>query len=157
RVGAGPTGSPGPGGGAGQGVGGQRHPAEIVIYHRGAEIAPHPRLIGQSDCRHTVPGHHPTPTRASRCTALEAQLLSGDHPSLERYAAALKKRAYGRGVRALRRLLELKRTYPPGPFLAPIEQALRFGLFDLQRLETVILKQVAGDFVNLESEKDDDA
>jgi hypothetical protein len=86
--------------------------------------------------------------------ALEEQLLRGDHPSLERYAAALKQRAYGRGVRALRRLLELKRTYPSGPFLAAIEEALRFGLFDLQRLETLILKQVAGDFFNLERGED---
>jgi hypothetical protein len=129
----------------------------MVIYHRGAEIARHPRLIGQRDARHTLPGHHPTPARANRGPALEEQLLRGDHPGLERYAAALKQRAYGRGVRALRRLLELKRTYPAGPFLAAIDQALRFGLFDLQRLETLILKQVAGDFFNLGSERDEDA
>jgi transposase len=141
----------------GQAIGVHKHPSEIVIYHRGAEIARHPRLIGQRDARHTLPGHHSTPTRADRGPALEEQLLSGDHPSLERYAAALKQRAYGRGVRALRRLLELKRTYPSGPFLAAIEQALRFGLFDLQRLETLILKQVAGDFFNLESQRDEDA
>jgi hypothetical protein len=57
-------------------------------------------------------------------------------------------------VRALRRLLELKRTYPSGPFLAAIDQALHFGLFDLQRLETLILKHVAGDFFNLERDAD---
>src|SRR4030095_17086004 len=101
----------------------------IVIYHRGAEIARHPRLIGQRDARHTLPGHAPTPARANRGPALEEQLLRGDHPGLERYAAALKQRAYGRGVRALRRLLELKRTYPAGPFLCGVDQALRFGLF----------------------------
>lgn len=134
-----------------------KHPAEIVIYHRGSEICRHPRLIGQRDARSTLRGHHPTPTRAERGPALEKQLLSGDHPSLERYAAALKERAYGRGVRALRRLLELKRTYPAGPFLAAVEEALRFGLFDLQRLETLILKQVAGDFFNLGGERDEDA
>jgi transposase len=141
----------------GQAVSVHKHPSEMIIYHRGGEIARHPRLIGQRDARHTIPGHHPTPVRAERGPALEEQLLRGDHPSLERYAAALKRRAYGRGVRALRRLLELKRTYPSGPFLAAIEQALRFGLFDLQRLETLILKQVAGDFFNLESERDEDA
>jgi transposase len=134
-----------------------KHPAEIVIYHRGSEICRHPRLIGQRDARSTLPDHHPTPTRAERGPALEEQLLRGDHPSLERYAAALKSRAYGRGVRALRRLLELKRTYPSGPFLAAVDQALRFGLFDLQRLETLILKQVAGDFFNLGGESDEDA
>jgi transposase len=141
----------------GRAVSVHKHPAEIVIYHRGSEIARHPRLVGQRDARHTLPGHHPTPTRASRGPALEEQLLSGGHASLERYAAALKQRAYGRGVRALRRLLELKRTYPSGPFLAAIEQALLFGLFDLQRLETLILKHVAGDFFNLDSERDEDA
>src|SRR5262245_12459056 len=134
-----------------------KHPAVIVISHRGREICRHPRLIGQRDVRSTLPGHHPTPTRAERGPAIEKQLLSGDHPSLERYAAALKSRAYGRGVRALRRLLELKRTYPSGPFLAAVDQALRFGLFDLQRLETLILKQVAGDFFNLGGERDEDA
>jgi Mu transposase, C-terminal domain len=141
----------------GQAVSAHKHPSEIVIYHRGCEITRHPRLIGQRDARHTLPGHHPTPTRANRSPALEAQLQRGGHPSLERYAAALKQRAYGRGVRALRRLLELKRTYPSGPFLAAVDQALRFGLFDLQRLETLILKHVAGDFFNLESVRDEDA
>ena len=134
-----------------------KHPAEIVIYHRGNEICRHARLIGQRDARSTLSGHHPTPTRAERGPALEKQLLSGGHPGLEHYAAALKERAYGRGVRALRRLLELKRTYPAGPFLAAVDQALRFGLFDLQRLETLILKHVAGDFFNLESGRDEDA
>ena len=66
-------------------------------------------------------------------------------------------RAHGRGVRALRRLLDLKRTYPSGPFLAAIEQALQFGLFDLGRLEKLILKQVIGDFFTLDAEADDDA
>jgi hypothetical protein len=140
----------------GQAVSAHKHPCEIVIYHRGSEICRHPRLIGQRDARHTLPGHHPTPTRVNRGPALEEQLLSGDHPSLERYAAALKQRAHGRGARALRRLLELKRTYPAGPFLAGIAEALRFGLFDLQRLETLILKHVAGDFFNL-GDKDDNA
>jgi hypothetical protein len=141
----------------GQAVSVYKHPAEIVIYHRGSEICRHPRLIGQRNARHTLPDHHSTPVRTDRGPALEEQLLRGDHPSLERYAAALKQRAYGRGVRALRRLLELKRTYPSGPFLAAVEQALRFGLFDLQRLERLILKQVAGDFFNLDSDRDEDA
>ena len=51
----------------------------------------------------------------------------------------------------------MKRTYPPGPFLAAVEQALQFGLFDLARLETLILRQVAGDFFNLDPGEDDDA
>jgi hypothetical protein len=66
-----------------------------------------------------VPEHHPTPVRVSRGPVLEEKPLAGHHPSLEYYAAALKQRGRGRGVRALRRLLELKRTYPSGPFPPP--------------------------------------
>jgi hypothetical protein len=51
----------------------------------------------------------------------------------------------------------MKRTYPAGPFIAAIEQALHYGLFDLGRLEDLILKHVAGDFFALNTRKDDDA
>jgi hypothetical protein len=40
---------------------------------------------------------------------------------------------------------------------AYIEQALQYGLFDLGRLEDLILKQVAGDFFALGVGEDDDA
>ena len=134
-----------------------KHPTDVRIHRHGTEIARHPRLAEQRDARHTVPEHHPTPVRKSRGPALEEKLLAGHHPSLESYAAALKQRGRGRGVRALRRLIELKRTYPPGPFLAAVEQALQFGLFDLGRLEKLILKQVIGDFFTLDAETNDDA
>lgn len=49
----------------------------------------------------------------------------------------------------MRRLIELQRTYPAAPFIAAIEQALHYGLFDLGRLEELILKHVAGDFFAL--------
>ena len=39
---------------------------------------------------------------------------------------------------------------PTAPFMAAIEQALRFGLFDLGRLETLVLKYVAGEFFALD-------
>jgi transposase len=132
-----------------------KYPAEIRIFRRGTEIACHPRLTEQRDARHTVPGHHPSPVRANCGPMLEEKLFASDHPSLARYAAALKQR--GRGVRPLRRLLELKRTYPSGPFLAAVEQALQFGLFDLGRLEKLILKHVMGDFFTVDAEADDDA
>jgi hypothetical protein len=40
---------------------------------------------------------------------------------------------------------------------AAIEQALQYGLFDLGRLEDLILRQVAGDFFALGVGEDDDA
>ena len=132
-------------------------PAEIHVCRKDTTIAVHPRLIAQRDARSTLPGHHTIPVRQGRGTATEEKLLGGHHPSLDRYAAALKRRGAGYGRRPLRRLIEMQRTYPAGPFIAAIEHALHYGLFDLGRLEELILKQVAGDFFALNSGTDDDA
>ena len=132
-------------------------PAEIHVRRKDTTIAVHRRLIGERDARSTLPGHHTIPVRQGRGTAAEEALLAGHHPSLDRYAAALKPRGNGSGRRALRRLIEMKRTYPDGPFIAAIQQALRYGLLDLGRLEDLILKQIAGDFFALGVGEDDDA
>jgi hypothetical protein len=131
-------------------------PAEVHICRKDFTIAVHRRLIGQRTARSTLPDHHSIPVRENRGTAREETLLSGYHPSLDRYVAALRQRGgNGWGRRALRRLIGMKRTYPAGPFIAAIEQALQYGLFDLGRLETLILKQVAGEFFALDAEDDD--
>ncbi len=132
-------------------------PAEIHVRRKDSTLAVHRRLIGQRDAKSILPGHHTIPVRQGRGTAAEDALLSGHHPSLDRYAAGLRQRGHGGNRRALRRLIEMKRTYPAGPFIAAIEQALRYGLFDLGRLEDLILKQVAGDFFALATREDDDA
>jgi Mu transposase-like protein len=140
----------------GQAVAVYKLPAEIRVCRKDQTIAAHPRLIGQRDARSTLPGHHAAPPRECRSTTPEAALRSSDHPSLERYAAALKQRGNGWGRRALRRLIELKRTYPSAPFIAAVDQALHYGMFDLGRLEALILKQVAGDFFALDAQDDRD-
>jgi hypothetical protein len=141
----------------GQSVAVYKLPAEIHVCRKGRTIAVHRRLIDGRDARRTLPDHHSIPVRQNRGTAREEALLSDDHPSLDRYVAALKQRSNGWGRRALRRLIGMKRTYPRGPFIAAIEQALRYGLFDLGRLEALILKQVAGDFFALDAGEDGDA
>jgi transposase len=128
---------------------------EIQVWHRGTLVARHLRRIGERDTRHILDGHHPARSRVKHGPALEEQLLGDDHPTLARYAAAL--RQHGRGLRALQRLLAMKRSYPAEPFLAAIEQALRYGLFDLGRVEALILKYVAGDFFRLPEASEDDA
>jgi transposase len=135
-----------------------KHYERVDIHHRGAVVASHDRAIGERDVRRTLPGHHTVPQRAPREPALAEQLLRGEHEVLQRYASALKlHHHHGRGVRALHRLVQIKRSYPVEPFLAAVEQALKFGLFDLTRLEHLVLRHVAGDFFALGSDDDDDA
>jgi hypothetical protein len=141
----------------GQAVAVYKLPAEIRISRKDQTIAAHPRLVGQRDSRSTVPGHHQAPARESHVPTPEAALLSADHPSLASYAAALKKRGHGWGRRALRRLIELKRTYPGAPFIAAVEHALHYRMFDLGRLEALILERVAGDFFALDAHDEEDS
>jgi hypothetical protein len=131
-----------------------KYPDRVDLHHRHAVVATHPRLIGQRDARCTDPTHHPTPTRANRTPAIEAQLRH-DSPELDAYARALKQRGQGRAVRALRRLLEIQRTYPKEAFLVAVRQAAHFGLYDLGRLEKLIPQQVAGNFFALNDDPDD--
>jgi DNA replication protein DnaC len=60
--------------------------------------------------------------------------------------AALKQR--GRKVPgvALRQLLRLVREYPREPLLAAVREAARYGLYDLDRLERMILRRVAREY-----------
>ena len=130
-----------------------KRPEQVLVYADRKQIAEHPRLIGQRQGEQRARGHH---TSLERRRAVgpspQEQALTGRDPRLDAYVLALKKRAPGRGVGKLRRLLELKHTYPAEPFLAAIEQALHYGLFDLSRLERLILERVAGDFFDLDED-----
>ena len=133
------------------------YPGELRIHCRGVHVATHPRLIGRHDARHILPEHHPLPRARERQPTSEEQWLRAQHPTLERYVVALRAAQPGRALRVLRRLLQLQRTYPTEPFLAAVEQALKFGLLDLGRLERLVLKHVAGDFFALEPNAEEPA
>jgi len=123
----------------------------VVVHFQGKPVAEHERRIAQRYGRSTLPGHHsPLGGRYQRPgPSQQEQQLIGQHAVLDRYVAELKKRSPGRGVAKLKRLLGFKRTYPDAPFLAAVEQAAHYGLYDLNRLEALILKQVAGSFFEL--------
>ena len=80
----------------------------------------------------------------------EEQILVGKEEILDQYVVELKKRSRGRAVMKLRRLLDLQRAYSQEPFTAAIKQAYKYGLYDLARLEKIILDNIAGgDFFDL--------
>ena len=129
----------------------QKHWDKVVIYDRQVRIADHKRVIGKKDARITHPGHHPPLNRNKtfQGPSREEELLTGNNETLDRYVRKLKEKSRGRGVMNLRRLLTMKRTYPLEPFMAGINKALQYGLYDLARVEKIILANTAGDFFNL--------
>ncbi len=134
----------------------QKHADQVIVVFNHQKVASHPRMIDKRDHRVTDPGHHRPLTRdrmhSGPCA--EERALLGESETLDRYVAELKKRAPGRGLVRLRRLLHIKRTYPPEAFSAALARALRYGLYDLARLEKMILDHVAGELFHLSQEDD---
>jgi hypothetical protein len=123
----------------------------VEVFFNHTKAATHERIIGKREAHVTQPGHHGPlfRERVYRGPSFEEQALRGESETLDRYVAELKKRSAGRGIARLRRLLNLKRTYPAQPFCAALAEALAYGLFDLGRLEIMILDRVAGDFFHI--------
>jgi len=127
-----------------------KYPEEVKVLFRHREVAEHPRLIGKRFGQNTLKAHRrPRRRQAYQGPSDEERQLCGKSEALNRYVAGLKKRSPGRGVSRLRRLLAMRRTYPRQAFFAAIETALQYGLYDLHRLEHLILERVAGDFFQI--------
>lgn len=120
----------------------------IEIFFKNQKVADHPRIVDKRDTHATSPDHH-MPLRRQRAyegPCAEEKALVGQHEWLDRFVKELKGRSAGRAVRPMRRLLDLKRTYPHEAFEKACLEALHYGLCDLPRLEQMILSFVAGDF-----------
>ena len=87
----------------------------------------------------------------------EETALSASSPAMAAMVDALKKRHAGRAVRALQRLRRMWLDYPQAPLEQALAVALAHGLFDLERIESLVLRHVAGDFFRLPiiNEEDD--
>ena len=70
--------------------------------------------------------------------------------------AALKQKGRKVIALALRQLLRLVREYPRQPLLGAVEEATQYGLYDLDRLERMILRRVARDYFLLAEDKEND-
>jgi len=126
----------------------------IEIFWKHQKVADHERLIDKKETRITAQGHHPPLHRhkAHSGPCKEELSLRGHSEGLDQYVEEVKKHSPGRAIRQMRRLLALKRTYPPESFRKAIDQALHYRMVDLARLEQIILSHVAGDFFNIEDE-----
>jgi hypothetical protein len=128
----------------------------VEVFFKNQKVADHPRLLDKRETRITAKGHHPplNRQRSHEGPCHEEKTLLGQQEWLDPYVEELKRRSSGRAIRQMRRLLDLKRTYPPEAFEKALVQALRYGLYDLTRLEQMILSQVAGDFFSIEEEEE---
>jgi hypothetical protein len=85
----------------------------------------------------------------------DEQAILNTAPEIALYVENLKRK--GRKVigLALRQLLRMLREYPREPFLGAIAEAAQYGLYDLDRVERMILRRVQRDFFLLEDHNDE--
>ena len=105
--------------------------------------------------RITLAEHRPPRGQGIKRTAPhpEEQAILQIAPELADYLAALKKRGHRYLTLALRQLLRIIREYPRPPVLSAVSEAARYGLYDLDRLERMILRRIARDYFLLDEWK----
>jgi transposase len=121
----------------------------VDIYEGPRQIASHVRLVDQQDARVTDPRHRPPRGYFTQTQALppdEVEMLRSV-PEIEPYLRELRTRRSRQAVRGLARLV---RDYPKGPLLAAVCLAKTYGLYDVSRLETLVLRTIAREFFNLQ-------
>lgn len=122
----------------------------IDIFHKHRQVATHPRLFGQPYQRICNKEHHPTFRRHAVQKAISEteRLLTGYHPTLDLYIQQLKSHVRGRGAHVFKQILYFKQLYPSDAFMSAITTAQQYHLYDMKRLESIILRFISTDFFN---------
>lgn len=130
----------------------------VVLYEGPRRVASHARVQGPWDTRVTDPAHRPPRGQGlsrHRPEAPEQIEILQIEPRLASYVHALKL-YIGERRAPLRRLLSMLRDYPRAAFLAAVAEAERYRLLDLDRLEKMVLRQIADDYFPLDLDPTDE-
>lgn len=130
--------------------------SRIIIYYGGRLVATHDRLIDPLNERVLLPEHRfvrGCSTRSQERPVEEDTLLK-IVPEIAEYIQELKK--HGRSnLLTLRRLLRMAREYPREPFVRALALAIQYRLFDMERLESLVLRHIAADYFQVSNDKGD--
>jgi len=119
---------------------------KIEIELDARHLVTHVRALTPLQQRITLAEHKP-PRGAKRADPHpEEKVIAAAAPEIASYVTSLKQKSRKVVILALRQLLRLLREYPREPFLAAVREADRYGLYDLDRLERMILRRIARDY-----------
>jgi transposase len=121
---------------------------KIEIEMDARHIVAHARAVTPLSQRVTLAAHRPPRGEGVKRSDPhpEEKAIVEAAPETALYVAALKQKGRKVVALALRQLLRLLREYPREPFLAAVREAAQYGLYDLDRLERMILRRVARDY-----------
>ncbi|MGH7105487.1 MAG: Mu transposase domain-containing protein [Acetobacteraceae bacterium] len=133
---------------------------QVDLYDGPRRVATHERVWSPWDTRVTDPTHRPPRGELAQHRAQpapEALEIVQAEPRMAAYLCGLKHQIGDRRA-PLRRLLAMLQEYPREPFLAAVVLAEQYRLFDLDRLERMVLREIAHEYFVLDpgSERADD-
>jgi hypothetical protein len=131
---------------------------KVEIQLDARNLVAHHRVLEAQQQRITLAQHRPPRGQGLKRSDPhpEEQAIVEAVPELAEYIASLKQRGRKIFGVALRQLLRLVREYPREPLLGAVREAARYGLYDLDRLERMILRRVAREYFLLDQEPHDD-
>ena len=130
---------------------------KVEIQLDARQLVTHTRVVDQQPQRITLAEHRPPRGQGIKRgdPHPEEQAILKAAPELAGYVAALKQHSRKVIGLALRQLLKLVRDYPRAPLRAAVNEAAHYGLYDLDRLERMILRRIASDYFVLDRGDDD--
>ena len=134
---------------------------KVRVYHGHKLVAEHERKPEGAralviDKKHRTPGRRPK--KNGTPVLPEEKTLRAAAPELDKLVTAIRKEGRGRPQRHIRKLYRFYLDYPTEALCKAVRRALEFGLTDLERIERMTLRNVAGDYfrLNIDKEQEDD-
>ena len=131
---------------------------QIEIQLDARHLVTHRRIAEAEHQRVTLAEHRPP--RGQRTPRPdphpEENAILTAAPELAEYVAGLKQRSRKVITLALRQLLRFVREYPREPLVGAVREAARYGLYDLDRLERMILRRVTREYFLLDTGREED-
>ena len=120
---------------------------QVRAYVGANEVASHARIEPGLGHNSTDKRHRPPRScggrRVEQPLPEEATLRTTD-PCIDAYVTLLRQRSPGRAVTPIRSLYRIVQEYPSEAVLPAVRTASQFGLINLARLETMVLRNLAG-------------
>ena len=128
---------------------------EVILFDGPRIVGTYRRELEGAGVCITTPSHRPRRGEGVFRKAASAQekKIAERLPRAAEYVALMKKRGRG-SVRDLRWLARMIDEYPREPFAAALEEAIAFGMIELERLERMVLRRVDRDFFVLPRRSD---
>jgi len=131
--------------------------ARIEIFDGPRKVGAHEKVIDPAGVRVVDAAHRPPREKGvfARRPSDEEERIASKSDAARAYLAVMKQRRRS-SPRELRWLLRILDDYPAPAVRAALEEATRYGMVDLERLERMVLRGVAAAFFNLAHQGDED-